>query len=205
MRINLLDSRSDRGNIKGRFRSGGCLHGHTSKSLESLSLIPYDAKRFPLTRSKLQLASEKFLSQYGEPLDFKRAFWRPPLGPRDAYNLEAGQIRDRLEVRNDGPSEVVMMPQYHDPLPLRQLETAWDVLRDRPNDPLGSRRWLDRLFYRFEDGVMRSVADCIFGEPGVVKSIVRITNVLMRLVGSRGLRPAFRLALNRDGGMLYGN
>ena len=54
------------------------------------------------------------------------------------------------EVRS-GRSAVLFMPQYRRSLPVRILESVWDVLRRYPEYP-GRERWTDRIFYRVEDG-----------------------------------------------------
>ena len=55
------------------------------------------------------------------------------------------------EVRS-GYSVVLFMPHYRRSLPVRILESVWDVLRRYPEYP-GRERWTDRIFYRAADGV----------------------------------------------------
>jgi hypothetical protein len=66
------------------------------------------------------------------------------------------------EVR-EGLSEVLFMPQYREPLPLRLMEMCWDVLRPYPGSA-GRERWIDRVFYRGDDGLARSLAEIWQGE-----------------------------------------
>ena len=63
------------------------------------------------------------------------------------------------EVRRDGESTVLYLPQYREPLRLRWLQTVWDIVRSYPEAPEGWREWSDRFFYLCEDGVERSVAE----------------------------------------------
>ncbi len=56
-----------------------------------------------------------------------------------------------------GHSSVLFMPQYREPMALRVLESVWDVLRPYPEYP-GRERWTDRVFYRGEDGIARSLS-----------------------------------------------
>jgi hypothetical protein len=60
------------------------------------------------------------------------------------------------EIRR-GESTVMFMPQYREPMALRILQTARDILRPYPEYP-GRERWSDRIFYRGEDGVARPLS-----------------------------------------------
>ncbi|MFZ0820266.1 MAG: hypothetical protein WAM91_09360 [Candidatus Acidiferrales bacterium] len=68
------------------------LHGHTNHSKEGLQFIPEFAQRFSL----LQWALEKQKSVSLLPVDFDQAYWTPPLTPKQAYDLESGQIENVL-------------------------------------------------------------------------------------------------------------
>src|SRR5215469_635116 len=96
------------------------------------------------------------------------------------------------EVREDGWSDVLFMPQYREPLRLRILENLCDILEDDPNHGLGWIRWSDRVFYRTDEGIVKSMTE-FWGSraPGVVSQFV----ALMRLVKHRRVRSALRLAL----------
>jgi len=75
------------------YSTGVSLHSHTSISEETLSFIQIMGMRFPGV-GLLQRHYEKLcLTRYNLKLDFHRANWRPPLQPRMAYELEAGQIQ----------------------------------------------------------------------------------------------------------------
>jgi hypothetical protein len=45
------------------------------------------------------------------------------------------------EVRYQKRSEIVLRPQFFEPLPLRLIENAWHVLADAPGE-FGRRRWM---------------------------------------------------------------
>ena len=66
------------------------------------------------------------------------------------------------EVR-EGRSQVLFLPQYREPLPLRLMEMCRDVLRPYPGSA-GRERWINRVFYRGDDGVARSLAEIWRGE-----------------------------------------
>jgi hypothetical protein len=98
------------------------------------------------------------------------------------------------EVRYEGRSHVVFMPQYHEPLRLRILQTMVDVVRDYPENFQGRKTWGDRVFYRNPDTGTTLPINSVWsdGGPMVVKHFV----AAMRLMEWRGVRSALRLALN---------
>jgi hypothetical protein len=91
------------------------------------------------------------------------------------------------EVRCERISEVLYMPQYREMLPMRQFETAWDILRD---DDRSS--WCDRVFYRSLDEVTRPLS-FYFGSrgPGILMPFLAV----MHLLEKPAVRPVLRLAL----------
>jgi hypothetical protein len=74
------------------FRTGVSLHSHSSHSLEYLEFLPgWASKRPVLSRlARRELARRE--RRDGQPLDFSRAYWRPPLSPRAVLQSESGQI-----------------------------------------------------------------------------------------------------------------
>lgn len=95
------------------------------------------------------------------------------------------------EIRFDGRSEVLFMPQYREARGLRYLETLWDVLRDYPEHP-NRVRWTDRVFLRQYDGTV-AAASALWktGEP----DILRWFKDLIELFHQPGVRSMLRLAL----------
>ena len=100
------------------------------------------------------------------------------------------------EVRS-GYSRVVFMPQYREPMALRIMDTAWDILRPYP-DYLGRERWTDRVFYRTDNGVRPLSAIWENGLPWIVQPVT----ALLKLCAIRGARPALRLLLSDRAEML---
>lgn len=84
--------------VRTRFRGGVSLHSHTLHSEESLSFIPHYTAKFPPMRYAIRLQERRYYRDTGRALDFSRAFWRPPLAPREAYDLERRQLQDQLDV-----------------------------------------------------------------------------------------------------------
>jgi hypothetical protein len=60
------------------------------------------------------------------------------------------------EVRNGRSSNIAIMPQYREPLPLRQLGCAWDAVREAPQ--VADQPWPERVFVRCPDGIERPLA-----------------------------------------------
>jgi len=97
------------------------------------------------------------------------------------------------EVRCDGWSDVLFMPQYRDSLKMRILENMCDILEDDPNHSLGWKKWSDRVFYRTDEGIDKSLTEFFKGRfPAVVDRFVS----LMSLVRHRRVRSVLRMALN---------
>jgi hypothetical protein len=98
------------------------------------------------------------------------------------------------EVRQEGFSHVVFMPQYREPLRLRILQTMVDVVREYPENFEGRKSWGDRVFYRSPDSGEAVPLASIWtdGGPMVVKHFI----TAMRLLEWRGVRSALRIALN---------
>ncbi len=84
--------------LPGRFRTGVSLHSHTSYSEESLGMIPRYTANVPWLGAKIREQAEVYERHHGEKIDFGRAFWTPPLTPREAWKLEASQIEDVLNL-----------------------------------------------------------------------------------------------------------
>ena len=80
------------------FRTGVSLHSHTMFSEESLDVVPrYTAKLPYLGNAIRRMQTEHHTGQL-QPLNFNRAFWTPPLSPRQAYRLEEKQIQRRFNL-----------------------------------------------------------------------------------------------------------
>jgi hypothetical protein len=355
--------------VRKRFRTGVSLHSHTLHSEESLAMIPRYTARIPLVSNVIQRQEQRYRRLMGRRLDFSRAFWRPPLAPREAFDLEKRQLEQELglealvslsdhdniqaglmlrvvepaapisvewsvpfgpsffhlgvhnlppqraavimsdlaaftaspsrarltelltaldelseilivmnhplwdeagigalehaqlvgrflerfgshvhalelngfrparenrrvvwlaehsghvlvsggdrhglepnanvnltnthtfaefvaELRQDGISDVMFMPQYREPLRVRTIGTMCDIVRDHADLPVGRRRWNERVFYREEDGAVKPLSAYWTGdEPWPVKCFVGA----LRAFTSREVRAALRLALS---------
>ncbi len=75
------------------------LHSHTMHSRESLDFVPRVMRRVPPANAALQRFEARQRRDSGKPIPFERAFWRPPLHPRAAHDLEVAQIQTVLGLR----------------------------------------------------------------------------------------------------------
>jgi len=78
------------------FSTAVSLHSHTLHSKESLDFIPRALGKVAPARAILHAFEDWHRRSYGRAIPFDRLFWRPPLHPRAAYELEARQNRETL-------------------------------------------------------------------------------------------------------------
>jgi hypothetical protein len=116
--------------------------------------------------------------------------------PSACINLtNAGSFAEFVSEIHAGRSSILLMPQYREPMAQRILEASRDILRTYPEYP-GRERWADRIFYRGEDGVAKSVAEIWQGrEPRWLTSAA----AAIQFLGGSRLRPALRLFLSERG------
>ncbi len=96
-----------------------------------------------------------------------------------------------------GHSSVHFQPHYREPMTVRVLEAARDILRTYPEYP-GRERWTDRFFYRGEDGVTRTLS--ALWRNRVPWGLAAVTGAL-HVAAAGGLRPALRMLLAQAGEM----
>ena len=105
-------------------------------------------------------------SENAAVIDLARQYSRPVISGGDRHACEpsaclnlthASTFAEFAAELRSGHSHVLFMPHYREPMPLRILEAAWDILRPYPEYP-GRERWTQRIFYRGEDGVARPLS-----------------------------------------------
>ncbi|MEZ5363499.1 MAG: hypothetical protein R2748_14450 [Bryobacterales bacterium] len=98
-----------------------------------------------------------------------------------------GEFAEQL--RSGAPSEVLVMPQFHDPLVVRILHGLWDVLEDHPEHAEGRVRWSQRVYRRCWDDQVRPFEHFFpKGEPFLMRQLLRVA----RFTASQKLRPAWQ-------------
>ena len=96
------------------------------------------------------------------------------------------------EIRYEGRSHVLFLPQYAQPWKHRILESTLDAIRDYPEFPLGSRTWDERVWHPDGAGVVRPLSELwpSGAAPAWMTMIIRA----VRLMGSRPVSDGLRLA-----------
>jgi hypothetical protein len=116
--------------------------------------------------------------------------------PNAILNLSRGSSMVGFihEIRYQRSSHVVFMPQYHEPLKLRILQTMVDIVREYPENLPGRRSWAERVFFRDNAGAPPVPLSSIWNDGG--PKIVRQFIAAMRLLESRSVRSLLRVALD---------
>ena len=116
--------------------------------------------------------------------------------PNTVLNLTGAASFEELvaEVRDDGHSEVLLLPGYQESMIMRVLESVAEVIRAYPDHPLNKQLWCDRIYFNLDGKEARPLSHYWpNGGPGWVRSALWI----LRVLGSKQLKPALRLALTR--------
>jgi len=156
-------------------------YGRFLHAFEINGLRPWDENRLAID----------FATECGKPLISGGD--RHALEPNTVLNLTNAKTFDEFvdEVRN-GISQVLVTTQYTEPFALRILHNIEQILADHDSHGMGWRRWSDRVFYRCDDGVVRSLSE-IWGDRGpmAVQTFVRGVQILY----APPFRGAFRTML----------
>ena len=80
----------------GSGQAAASLHCHTHFSKEILTFIPYYASRVPVVADYFRGALANYQKVHGTELDFSKAWWTPPVTPRQVIDIETGQIEQSL-------------------------------------------------------------------------------------------------------------
>ncbi len=123
--------------------------------------------------------------------------------PSACINLtNAASFAEFVAEIRQGVSMPYFMPHYREPMALRIIEMAWDVLRPYPGQP-GRERWTDRIFYRDDDGVTRSLTELWRKRtPWVMTAPLKTLTAFLRLLAAPELRFALRPFLTERGEIL---
>lgn len=115
-------------------------------------------------------------------------------------NLTQAESFDEFvhEIRQEKRSEVALLPQFFEPLPLRLIENAWHALSDAPGE-FGRRHWMTRVFIE-EKGEIKALSQ--FTGTRFQRVIDKFRWVI-GLVANPVLRPALKASFlgNEEGGL----
>jgi hypothetical protein len=165
-----------------------------------------------LTRSKpwlhaLELNGLRSWEENREVLRWARAWQLPVISGGDRHGLEPNANLNLThartfaefigEIRQEGLSRVLFMPQYREPLRLRWFATVRHIVGGHAG--LRQRRWVDRFFYECDDGVVRPIAELW---PNEGPALLRSFFAMLRISESHSLRAALRLTRSDPAEML---
>ena len=100
------------------------------------------------------------------------------------------------ELRHEGRSHVLFMPQYAQPWKHRILQSTIDAVRDYPDFPEGSRRWDERVYHPDRNGVAQPIS--ALWPSGHAPLLLRLGVYATRLMGCAPLSGSLRLAWNES-------
>lgn len=97
------------------------------------------------------------------------------------------------EVRNDKRTEVVLMPEYSQPLHSRQMQSFSEILKHYPEFPEGRQRWFDRVYFDTGNGKGLNPLSAYGWKRGGPKWL-RAAIWTLGVMGSPRMRPFFAIA-----------
>src|SRR5271154_2632439 len=96
------------------------------------------------------------------------------------------------EVRYEGRSHVLFMPQYAEPWKHRILQSTLDAIRDYPDFPQGSRTWDERVYHPDANGIVRPLSEVWPG--GRAPRLLAGCLAMVRLMGTPPFSKSLRYA-----------
>lgn len=133
----------------------------------------------------------EFSKRYGTPL--VSGGDRHGREPNATLNLtNAASFGEFASEVRAGVSNIVMMPQYRRPLPLRFIENFCDIVSEAPDHGLGWTRWTDRVFRRCDDGAIRTLGELHGDQEPLGLALVR---AVVRVLSNRYVVPALERAI----------
>ena len=137
-------------------------------------------------------------------LQMANALGKPIVSGGDRHALEANTILDLssaatfsgyVEEVRSGWTNVLVTNQYREPFALRILRSLEEILADYEHHGRGWRQWSDRVFYRCDDGVVRSVGELFSrGVPAAIQIFVKGVG----LIRQWGVQRTFRVIMPRQ-------
>src|ERR1700757_3368389 len=97
------------------------------------------------------------------------------------------------EVRYEGRSHVLFMPQYSEPWKHRILQSTLDAIRTYPDFTQGSRNWDERVFHPDANGVIRPLCE-LWPNDGSVQRYLHYIVSMVKMLGSRPVSGSLRMA-----------
>jgi hypothetical protein len=90
-RLHIISRKSE---LAEKARTGVSMHCHTEHSKEMLDFVPHYAEKLPIIAQFWRRERDRYVKREGKAIDFSTAFWSPPLGPEQVYDIERSQINE---------------------------------------------------------------------------------------------------------------
>ena len=121
---------------------------------------------------------------------------RHALEPNTMLDLtNASSFSEYVEQVRSGVTDVFVTNQYREPFQLRVIQVLSEIMQNHENHGRGWRLWSDRVFYRCDDGVVRSLTTLFSNyTPVAIDLFVRGIS----LVRHRSVLNTFRIAFPRN-------
>jgi hypothetical protein len=100
------------------------------------------------------------------------------------------------EIRYEGRSHVLFMPQYAEPWKHRILQSTLDAIRNYPDFPQGSRTWDERVYHPDSTGTIRPLSELWPGD-GQVPWYLQFVIDMVKMMGSKPVSGSLRMAWNQ--------
>ena len=97
------------------------------------------------------------------------------------------------EIRYEGRSHVLFMPQYAEPWKHRILQSTLDAIRNYPDFPQGSRTWDERVYHPDSAGAIRPLSELWPGD-GRVPWYLQFVIDTVKMLGSKPVSGSLRMA-----------
>ncbi len=79
-----------------RYRTGVSIHSHTLHSREGLDFLDAPCRTIPIVSQKIAEYKAGYFQRNGRHIEMNRAWWTPPLSPKQAWVTEKKQIENVL-------------------------------------------------------------------------------------------------------------
>jgi hypothetical protein len=133
-----------------------------------------------------------------ELLQLAEALGRPVVSGGDRHGCEANAVLNISEakrfaefvrgIRENQRSEIVLMPQFFEPLPVRLIENGFHALADAPGE-FGRRHWMTRVFIE-QDGEPKALSQFTGTR---FERVIEQFRWVIGLIANPVVRPALRL------------
>jgi hypothetical protein len=120
--------------------------------------------------------------------------------PNTMLNLTTAESFSEFvnQVRNEHRNYVLVLPEYEEPVRIRELATAGDVVRRYPQNPPGQRRFTDRIFAEVEGYSWHPLSFYWDGSDANPRWLYPLVAGVVGL-SSKRIRPVLRLMLSLPG------